>query len=111
MKRICPICGKEYSNYPALSRRDNETEICPDCGIMEAIEDCMKNTHQTKQIRLSLPEFSDMICELTSDMPFPIFGALMCTILEMWCDKNNEKPSEITKMLGDMIEIVKEIDL
>lgn len=37
-KRICPICGKEYADYPALSRKDNITEICPDCGIMEALE-------------------------------------------------------------------------
>lgn len=37
--KICPVCGKKYSDYPALSRRDNKTEICPDCGIREAIED------------------------------------------------------------------------
>ena len=28
----CPKCGKEYSERPALSRTDNETYICPDCG-------------------------------------------------------------------------------
>lgn len=33
----CPICGKPYT-HPALSRRDNKTEICPDCGIAEALE-------------------------------------------------------------------------
>lgn len=36
--RICPICGKEYDEYPAISRKDNETEICPDCGVIEALE-------------------------------------------------------------------------
>ena len=35
--RICPICGKEYSEYPALSRKDN-VMICPDCGTREALE-------------------------------------------------------------------------
>lgn len=43
--KVCPVCGKEYDAYPAISRRDNVTEICPDCGRMEAIEDwvaCMK---------------------------------------------------------------------
>ena len=35
--RICPICGKEYSEYPALSRNDNAM-ICPDCGTREALE-------------------------------------------------------------------------
>jgi hypothetical protein len=37
--RICPRCGKRYTEYPALSRRDNETDICPECGIAEAFED------------------------------------------------------------------------
>lgn len=36
--RICPICGKEYGEYPAISRKDNETEICPDCGVIESLE-------------------------------------------------------------------------
>ena len=36
--RICPICGKEYSEYPALSRKDNSTLICPDCATREALE-------------------------------------------------------------------------
>ena len=33
----CPKCKKEFTEYPALSREDNETEICPECGIAEAI--------------------------------------------------------------------------
>ena len=37
--RICPVCGKSYSDYPALSRRDNKTEICPECGMQEALDD------------------------------------------------------------------------
>ena len=35
---ICPICGKSYTGEPALSRKDNATLICPDCGIMEALD-------------------------------------------------------------------------
>jgi len=35
---ICPRCGQEYHGYPALSRTDNETMICPDCGTREALE-------------------------------------------------------------------------
>ena len=30
--------GVDRNGYPALSRRDNRTEICPDCGIAEALE-------------------------------------------------------------------------
>lgn len=36
--RICPKCGKEYRGRPALSRDDNATAICPDCGTREALE-------------------------------------------------------------------------
>lgn len=36
--RTCPICGKQYSEHPALSRVDGTTLICPDCGTREALE-------------------------------------------------------------------------
>lgn len=36
--RICPRCGRSYHGAPALSREDNETLICPDCGTREALE-------------------------------------------------------------------------
>lgn len=35
--RICPVCRRAYTEPPALSRRDNATDICPDCGMMEAL--------------------------------------------------------------------------
>lgn len=35
--RICPVCGQEYTEAPALSRTDNETLICPDCGTRQAL--------------------------------------------------------------------------
>lgn len=35
---VCPRCGKTYYGRPALSRADNETLICPDCGTREALE-------------------------------------------------------------------------
>lgn len=45
--RKCPICGKEYREPPAISRKDNETEICPDCGTLEALE-AVGATQETK---------------------------------------------------------------
>ena len=36
--RICPLCGETYAEPPALSRTDNETLICPDCGTRQALE-------------------------------------------------------------------------
>ena len=35
---VCPSCNKDYdSKYSAISRKDNETKICPECGIKEAL--------------------------------------------------------------------------
>lgn len=36
-KSRCPKCKVVYDNPPALSREDNLTEICPRCGMKEAI--------------------------------------------------------------------------
>ena len=35
---VCPLCHKDYSEHPAISRKDNKSEICPQCGIKEALE-------------------------------------------------------------------------
>ena len=39
MTRECPRCLRLYTGYPALSRRDNKTEICSRCGTEEAVLD------------------------------------------------------------------------
>ena len=35
--KMCPRCGRHYSDYPAISRYDDKTKICPDCGVEEAM--------------------------------------------------------------------------
>lgn len=35
---VCPRCGKVYTDRPAISRVDDKTPICPDCGTREALE-------------------------------------------------------------------------
>ena len=35
--KVCPLCGQTYWQQPAISREDNETHICPDCGIRQAL--------------------------------------------------------------------------
>lgn len=34
----CPLCGKPYAGASALSRTDNKTSICPDCGTRQALK-------------------------------------------------------------------------
>ena len=43
IERKCPRCKKMYNEYPAISRVDNNTYICSDCGMAEAMDDFMGN--------------------------------------------------------------------
>jgi hypothetical protein len=50
--RVCPICKREYSTRPAISRRA-PIEICPECGQKEALEDywqaCQKQKNAARE--------------------------------------------------------------
>lgn len=37
-----------YSGHPAISRKDNKTEICPLCGTGEALMDFIDNIQKNK---------------------------------------------------------------
>ena len=43
----CPKCDGPMSKHPALSRRDNKTEICSSCGTREALEDFINNKERS----------------------------------------------------------------
>lgn len=45
----CPKCNGPLGNRPALSRRDNKTDICADCGMKEAIKDVEKMVNMRKE--------------------------------------------------------------
>ena len=47
---VCPLCGRIYHEHPALSRTDNETPICPDCGIRQALQSIGVNDEEQEQI-------------------------------------------------------------
>lgn len=36
--RVCPECKKEFTGYGSISRKDDKTIICPECGVIQAIE-------------------------------------------------------------------------
>ena len=38
-EKKCPRCYQPIGKYAALSRRDNKTNICSQCGTLEALED------------------------------------------------------------------------
>lgn len=33
----CPMCGRDYAEYPTISRTLDKEEICPDCGTKQAL--------------------------------------------------------------------------
>ena len=41
---VCPLCGRTYHGAPALSRTDNKTLICPDCGTRQALQSSSQST-------------------------------------------------------------------
>ena len=49
-KRICPRCGQAYRGRPAVSRKDNETQLCPDCRTREALEGIGVGAAEQEQI-------------------------------------------------------------
>ena len=48
--RVCPMCGQSYTDPPALSRTDNETPICPDCGTRQALQSIGVNAEEQEKI-------------------------------------------------------------
>ena len=48
--RVCPKCKKKYTDHPAISRKDNKTEICPECGTAEALEAYEKSTKKSDDV-------------------------------------------------------------
>lgn len=68
----CPLCGRPIPNseyagqYPgALSRLDNKTEICSDCGVSEALGDHFKKALNTLWDEMLAPAKSNVKIEKT----------------------------------------------
>ena len=36
--KVCPKCGRGFKRLLAVSRSDNKTMICDECGTMEALD-------------------------------------------------------------------------
>lgn len=83
--KVCPICGKEYTEVPALSRKDNKTEICPSCGLKEGLEAYL-NTHFTgdKENDPKYCIFEKRICRF-ADKKGNVFSCKAPNDLSMTC--------------------------
>lgn len=52
--RTCPSCGGVYSGHGAVSRADNLTVICPDCGTREVLESIGVDEKEQEKILKSI---------------------------------------------------------
>lgn len=65
---ICDTCKKYFIGHPAVSRKDNKTEICSECATKEALED-FKNK-EVIEFCLSLQDKADELnVEITVTTP------------------------------------------
>jgi hypothetical protein len=50
IEKECPRCHMLFTGYPAISRVDNTTEICSDCGIAEALEGLVRSPYRVGDV-------------------------------------------------------------
>lgn len=63
----CPLCGTAYSGHPAISRTDNKTPICPDCGTREALQSLGISTEEQNEILDTIHRSQDSSRSLMSN--------------------------------------------
>lgn len=56
---ICPKCGRNYRAPSAISRVDNRTPICPECGIREALDSIGCNDEEQDHILGLIREYEE----------------------------------------------------
>lgn len=56
--RICPLCNKSYTSHPALSKTDNKTLICPDCGTRQALDSIGVSKEEQEKILRTIHQFT-----------------------------------------------------
>ena len=60
---ICPKCGQPYIGIPALSRNDEKTLICPDCGVREALATLGVSEEEQESILNAIHRYNSELIE------------------------------------------------
>lgn len=58
---VCPLCGRLYHGHPALSRTDNETLICSDCGTRQALQSIGIDPDEQERIIETIHRHTDRV--------------------------------------------------
>ena len=59
VRKVCPYCSEPLTAHPALSRRDNKTLICPDCGTREALATIGMDIEDQEGVIAAIHQLSD----------------------------------------------------
>ena len=86
--RRCPNCKREYTAEPAISRKDNKTEICPNCGVIEALENL--RSHLKKEKDGALKELEKLKRQRMIAEAFGILVILICSFSAGLCAKQGD---------------------
>ena len=117
----CPQCGKIYSGPSALSRSDNTTEICPACGMAEALKamDAVKadtardrddsNDADTKDDSW-YAKMEDMVTSNGPDM-MPEVGKIYCEAVKDFTTRLNAASTNPPITRGDLIFLYEALSL
>lgn len=54
----CPRCGKMYNDWPAVSRKDGKTLVCPECGTREALEEFSRWYAESQNVKQDREEMN-----------------------------------------------------
>lgn len=60
-KAVCPKCGETFWGKAAVSRSDNRTPICPDCGAREALAAFGCTVEEQERILVLIHEYERAI--------------------------------------------------
>ena len=56
----CPRCKKMVYQFPATSRKDNKTKICPACGAAEALNALFSDLYKKKKVAISEDDLNEL---------------------------------------------------
>jgi len=56
----CPSCKKMVYQFPAISRKDNKTKICPACGAAEALNALFSDLYKKKKVAISEDDLNEL---------------------------------------------------
>ena len=110
----CPQCGKIYSGPSALSRSDNSTEICPACGMAEALKaidavraeaahDQDDSSDATMEANSWYVKMEDLVIKSNGSEMMPEVGKLYAEAVKDFTTRLNAASQNPPILRGDLI--------